>query len=101
MAAARAAAGPRDRLVVELLARTGMRAGELADLEADAVVRIGEAYWLRIPLGKLRNDSYVPLHPRLVTLLAAWTAANPGPHPRLPPPHRRSPRPHQPRFPGG
>jgi integrase len=80
MAAARAAADPRDRLVMELLARTGMRAGELADLEADAVVRIGEAYWLRIPLGKLRNDRYVPLHPQLVTLLAARTAANPGPH---------------------
>jgi integrase len=78
MAAARAAADPRDRLVVELLARTGMRAGELAGLEADAVVRIGEAHWLRIPLGKLRNDRYVPLHPQLVELLAAWTAANLG-----------------------
>ena len=32
MAAARASADPRDRLVVELLARTGMRAGELTDL---------------------------------------------------------------------
>ncbi len=29
MAAARACADPRDRLVIELLARTGMRAGEL------------------------------------------------------------------------
>jgi site-specific recombinase XerD len=76
MAAARASADPRDRLVVELLARTGMRAGELADLDADAVVRIGAGYWLRIPLGKLRNDRYVPLHPQLVDLLAAWTAAN-------------------------
>jgi site-specific recombinase XerD len=78
MAAARAAADPRDRLVVELLARTGMRAGELAGLEADAVVLIGSAYWLRIPLGKLRNDRYVPLHPELAALLAAWTAANAG-----------------------
>jgi site-specific recombinase XerD len=76
MAAARAAADPRDRLVMELLARTGMRAGELAGLEADAVVLIGSAHWLRIPLGKLRNDRYVPLHPELVQLLAAWTAAN-------------------------
>jgi site-specific recombinase XerD len=76
MAAARASADPRDRLVVELLARTGMRAGELADLDADAVVRIGAGHWLRIPLGKLRNDRYVPLHPELVRLLAAWTAAN-------------------------
>jgi site-specific recombinase XerD len=76
MAAARSAADPRDRLVVELLARTGMRAGELADLEADAVVHIGDAFWLRIPLGKLRNDRYVPLHPQLVDLLRDWTATN-------------------------
>ena len=76
MAAARASSDPRDRLVVELLARTGMRAGELADLEADAVVRIGQAYWLRVPLGKLRNDRYVPLHPDLVQLTARWTASN-------------------------
>jgi site-specific recombinase XerD len=76
MAAARASADPRDRLVLELLARTGMRAGELADLDADAAVRIGAGHWLRIPLGKLRNDRYVPLHPELVQLLAAWTAAN-------------------------
>jgi len=76
MAAARASADPRDRLVVELLARTGMRAGELAGLDADAVVLIGAGHWLRIPLGKLRNDRYVPLHPELVELLTAWTAAN-------------------------
>jgi site-specific recombinase XerD len=76
MTAARASADPRDRLVVELLARTGMRAGELAGLDADAVVQIGAGHWLRIPLGKLRNDRYVPLHPELVQLLAAWTAAN-------------------------
>ncbi len=76
MAAARASRDPRDRLVVELLARTGMRASELADLEADAAVRIGDAHWLRIPLGKLRNDRFVPLHPELVELLADWTANN-------------------------
>jgi site-specific recombinase XerD len=76
MTAARASSDPRDRLVAELLARTGMRAGELADLEADAVVQIGAGHWLRIPLGKLRNDRYVPLHPELVQLLAAWTAAS-------------------------
>jgi site-specific recombinase XerD len=76
MTAARASTDPRDRLVLELLARTGMRAGELAGLEADAVVRIGAGHWLRIPLGKLRNDRYVPLHPELTELLAAWTAAS-------------------------
>jgi site-specific recombinase XerD len=76
MTAARASSDPRDRLVVELLARTGMRSGELLTLDADAVVRIGQGHWLRIPLGKLRNDRYVPLHPQLVELLADWTAAN-------------------------
>jgi integrase len=76
MAAARAADDPRERLVVELLARTGMRAGELCDLAADAVVLIGEHHWLRIPVGKLRNDRYIPLHPDLVALLARWCADN-------------------------
>ena len=76
MTAARAATDPRDRLVVEVLARTGLRAGELCDLDADAVVLIGDGHWLRIPVGKLRNDRYVPLHPDLVTLFADWTAAN-------------------------
>ena len=35
MAAARAADDPRDRIVCELLARTGLRASELCDLAAD------------------------------------------------------------------
>ena len=76
MAVARASSDPRDRLVVEVLARTGIRAGELVDLAADAVVQIGANHWLRIPLGKLRTDRYVPLHPQLVDLLADWTATN-------------------------
>jgi integrase len=59
-----------------MLARAGMRAGELAGLDADAVVQIGAGHWLCIPMGKLRNDRYVPLHPELVELLTAWTAAN-------------------------
>jgi site-specific recombinase XerD len=74
--AAAAQAQLKDRLVVNLLARTGMRVGELCNLAADAVVVIGQAHWLRIPLGKLRNDRYVPLHPELVSLLQTWTAAN-------------------------
>jgi Phage integrase family len=53
-----------------------MRAGELAGLDAGAVVQIGAGHWLRIPLGKLRNDRYVPLHPELTDLLAAWTAVS-------------------------
>jgi site-specific recombinase XerD len=76
LAAARSHPLPRYRIVVELLARTGMRAGELCDLAADAVTQIGDGHWLRIPVGKLRNDRYIPLHPDLVALLAEWTADN-------------------------
>lgn len=65
---------PRRKLMVELLARTGMRAGELAGLEDDAVVRIGDTHWLRIPVGKLHNDRYVPLLPALVDEIAEYQA---------------------------
>jgi hypothetical protein len=43
----------------------------------DAVVQIGSAYWLRVPLGKLHNDRYIPLHPQLKALLDAWLAQRP------------------------
>ena len=72
LAAAAAQAAPLDRLVVEILARTGLRASDLCELETDAVGRIGGAWWLRVPVGKLRNDRYIPLHPALVELLADW-----------------------------
>jgi integrase len=62
----------RRRVAIEVLARTGMRVGELCGLEADAVTLIGDAHWLRVPLGKLHNDRYVPLHPHLVELLAVY-----------------------------
>jgi integrase len=63
MAAARTHRLPRYRFVAEMLARTGLRAGELCDLAADAVTEIGDAHWLRVPVGKLRNDRFIPLHP--------------------------------------
>jgi site-specific recombinase XerD len=76
MAAARTHPDPRTRLVVEMLARTGRRASELCELAADAVTQIGDAHWLRVPVGKLRNDRFIPLHPELVGLLVEWTAAH-------------------------
>jgi len=79
MQATRAQPRPLTRLAVELLARTGMRVGELCALESDAVILIGETHWLRIPVGKLHNDRYIPLHPQLVDMLAEWTAT-PGAH---------------------
>lgn len=67
-----------DRLVVEMLARTGMRRGELLGLTVDAVVQIGSAFWLRTPVGKLHNDRYIPLHPNLKDLLDDWLTDRPN-----------------------
>jgi site-specific recombinase XerD len=63
------------RVTVEMLLRTGLRVSEYTGLQAGAVVQIGAGHWLRIPLGKLRNDRYVPLTP-------SWcTCSPPGPPP--------------------
>jgi len=75
--AARADPDPFVRLAVEFLARTGMRKGEFLDLTVDSVVQIGAAYWLHVPLGKLRSDRYIPLHPQLKELLDDWLANRP------------------------
>jgi site-specific recombinase XerD len=75
--AARADDDPFVRLAIEMLARTGMRKSELVHLTVDAVVQIGSAYWLRIPIGKLHTDRYIPLHPQLKQLLDAWLADRP------------------------
>jgi site-specific recombinase XerD len=75
--AARADPDPFVRLAVEMLARTGLRKGELMALKVDAVVQIGSAYWLRVPIGKLHNDRYIPLHPQLKNMLDDWLADRP------------------------
>jgi integrase len=62
------------RVCVELLARTGLRKSELLGLRTDAVVQIGSSHWLRVPLGKLHNDRFIPLHPQLKALLDEWLA---------------------------
>jgi site-specific recombinase XerD len=72
MRASRADPDPLSRLIVELLARTGIRKSELLGLTVDAVVQIGSAFWLRIPVGKLHNDRYIPLHPQLKDMLDNW-----------------------------
>ena len=76
--ATRADPDPFVRLCVEFLARTGLRKGEFLDLTVDSVVQIGAAYWLHVPLGKLRNDRYIPLHPQLKDLLDEWLARRPA-----------------------
>jgi integrase/recombinase XerD len=75
--AAREHPDPFTRLAVEFLARTGLRKSEFLDLKVDSVVQIGSAYWLHVPLGKLRTDRYIPLHPQLKQLLDEWVATRP------------------------
>lgn len=72
VAAARNLPDEFDRLCIEMLSRTGVRKGELLGLTVDSVVQIGSAHWLRIPIGKLHNDRYVPLRPQLKTMIDAW-----------------------------
>ena len=46
----------------------------------DAMYRLGDTYWLRVPLGKLHNDRSVPLHPLLIGLIndyRAWRGPTP------------------------
>ena len=76
--AARAQADPFTRLCVEFLARTGLRRSEFVNLTVDSVVQIGSAYWLHVPLGKMRTDRYIPLHPQLKELLDEWVSGRPA-----------------------
>ena len=62
------------RVTVEVLLRTGLRVGEYTGLPADAVVQIGAAPWLHVPVGKLHDDRYLPLHPNLVSLIDDYRA---------------------------
>ena len=65
------------RLCCITLLLTGMRQGEFLDLTADCTVRIGENHWLRVPLGKMHNDRYIPLHPEVKDLLDEWIKQSP------------------------
>jgi site-specific recombinase XerD len=84
---------PLVRVSVEVLLRTGLRVSEYTGLRSDAVVQIGAAPWLHVPVGKLREDRYLPLHPNLVALIDDYRARFvPPEHPLLlPPPNGTAP----------
>jgi site-specific recombinase XerD len=71
------------RVTVEVLLRTGLRVSEFTGLPADAVVLIGAGPWLHVPVGKLGEDRYLPLHPQLVTLIDDYRNAHVAPDHRL------------------
>lgn len=78
---------PFARCGLTVLRATGMRAGELLDLELDCTVDFdAHGTWLRVPLGKLGTERMVPLDPEPLALLDEWIT-NRGqqrslPHPR-------------------
>jgi site-specific recombinase XerD len=60
------------RVTVEVLLRTGLRVNEFTHLDRDAIVLIGAGHWLHVPVGKLHDDRYLPLHPHLVELISDY-----------------------------
>jgi len=60
------------KVVIHLMLRTGLRAGEVCGLTSDAIITMRDGHWLRVPVGKLHNDRYIPLHPQLLELLTDW-----------------------------
>ena len=70
-----------------LLRATGMRIGELRDLELDCVHEVpGAGAWLKVPLGKLDSERMVPLDDETVALVNRIvehrSPGRPLPHPR-------------------
>lgn len=56
-----AAAGPRDRVIIELLYRTGIRLDELINLAVDDIIVAPEGTYLHVRRGKGRKQRVVPL----------------------------------------
>ncbi len=85
-----AVAGLDDVLVrtgLLLIRATGMRVGELLDLELDCLLDFARhGTWLRVPLGKLNSERVVPLEPGTVQVIDAWITQRGRqralPHPR-------------------
>ena len=76
---------PADALLLQRA--TGLRIGELVDLELDSVHEIpGQGAWLKVPLGKLNTERMVPLDDETVALIDRIVAhrshGRPLPHPR-------------------
>jgi integrase len=75
------------RVGITVLRHTGLRIGELLDLELGHLVDYGRGgTWLRVPVGKLNNERSVPVDDLALGALEEWlahrTAQRPRAHPR-------------------
>ncbi len=86
MAAVRELPDPFQRYPIEILRATGMRTGELVDLELDCLHEVsGQGTWLKVPMGKLHTERMVPVSSETVAVFDAVVehrgAIRPLPHP--------------------
>lgn len=75
------------RSAIRILRGTGMRLGELFDLEVDCLLDFsGRGTWLRVPIGKLGTERTVPLDEETLGAFDEWTECRGRqravPHPR-------------------
>ena len=75
------------RCGIRILRGTGIRLGELMDLELDCLLDFaGHGSWVRVPLGKLATERTVPLDEDTLAAFDAWIAHRGHqralPHPR-------------------
>jgi integrase len=72
----------RNRVIVLLSAKAGLRAGEIANLTWDMVVdgggQIGNVIELRDHAAKKGSGRLIPMHPDLVDALSAWRKISTG-----------------------
>ena len=63
------------RCAIRILRGTGMRLGELLDLELDCLLDFaGHGSWVRVPLGKLATERTVPLDDETLEAFDSWMA---------------------------
>lgn len=91
MAAVAELPDPFARHALTILRGTGLRLGELLDLELDGLLDFAShGSWLKVPLGKLGTERTVPLDEVTLAALDGWTAQR-GPQRALPHPRQGRP----------
>lgn len=90
MAAVDALPDPAVRCAIRVLRGTGMRLGELLDLELDCLIDYhSHGTWLRVPLGKLNSERTVPLDETTLAAFDEWITIRGPSRPLLHPRTRR------------